>query len=194
MKKILFGFIILLILIPITLYSFSNKLPFKNMFNLQNNKTVLSNQTKSNSGALNNPFGFPGGLDFAKGMNGGVDLGKNAFYYDYKPYNLAGDEWVATKKVNSEKEYQSLVSQFTNFYNLKVKKDGWVNELNVDLHNLQPIAAQSPAGRLYGFIKYRDAKIREILLYNQKDSLNYPTNVQFRVFLSDFKPLGEVVK
>ena len=194
MKKILFGLIIILILIPVVLYFFKINFPINNFNFKLNNKSTLSKQEITNGFLDSNMLSFPKDMNFVKGISKDTDLGKSAIYYDYNPHGLTGTTWVFTKNVASESEYQSVIAKFNNYYNLLIHKNGWTNEVSLGNHLVQPIAADSPAGHVYGYLKHAESNIQEILLYNQKDSLNYPANVQFRVFLSDIKPLTEVIK
>ncbi len=200
MKKLIFAFILLLLLIPVVLIYFKGGFSARNnnAVNINNSSSTTTSSSKSfdfaKDGFLNpDNVAFPGNANFIKAKSS-EDLGKTALYYDYNPYPLSGTEWAYTKKVNNEQEYKNALQIFDGFYNAQVQKNGWNNELTVESHNVQPIAADSPAGHLYGYIKYVNGNIQEILLYDQKDSLQYPTNVQFRVFLSDVKALKDVVK
>ncbi len=189
-KILLIILIFFLILIPVLL------------FVAKNDKTLISGNNTSSTGSTQsanfispNSLGFPSGFSFVKADSGPSEgLGKNALYYDYNPHALSGTEWVATKTVNSDTEYAAAIKSFDIYYNSKIYKNGWMNELKVNGHTLQPLAADSTLGRIYGYLKYENGNVQVALMYNQKASDSYPTTVQFRVFLSSTQPLNKIVK
>ena len=188
MKKYILLFLILIFLIPLSLVF----VKYTNVFRT----TIISKFSviKNESFLSPNNVKFPQGLFFSKAMSGSEGLGKGAIYYDYTPVAMDGTEWVATKEVNTETEYVAVINRFNTFYNLIVHKNGWTNEEKVNNHTIQPLAANSPAGQVFGYLKFENGNVQVVLFYHQKDNTNYPSSVQFRVFLSNVTVLNHLVK
>lgn len=134
------------------------------------------------------------GYTFSKLTPDKNTLGKTALYYDNKPIGLEGTEWVVTKNNLSDKEYASSIKDFETFTNIQLQKLDWVTEKTIDGHKFSVLSASDPTSNVSGYLKIMNGKIQVILLQTQRDKLQCPCNLEFRIFLSNVYNLQDLIK
>lgn len=113
---------------------------------------------------------------------------------------MNGQEWTASKGNLDRGSMDKLLASFRSYYDNELTKLGWITYHEDGTYNFSPSAADGPGGSIWGYVKVKDGKIREVLLQNITPIEDFggravcPCNVTFRVFVSEEVLLEELIK
>lgn len=125
----------------------------------------------------------------------------NALYYDYNSIPLSLSAWIARREDVGGEEYRKLSDLVRKFLDSEFINKSWSPEIIVYGKPLQPLTADGPGGRIWGYIKKENNKFQVVLIQEMNSSQkgqpvsnptqDCPCNLEFRVFLSNIEDLGK---
>lgn len=113
---------------------------------------------------------------------------------------MNGQEWIASEENLDRDLMNKLLVSFREHYDKELTNLGWSAHYEDEMYNFSPLAADEPGGSIWGYVKVKDGKLREVLLQKVTptedfgDMATCPCKVTFRVFVSEAVPLEELIK
>ncbi len=199
-------FFTFLILIPALFYLKSLMLNTSKQNSPTESSLPIPSQLKEsgfiNPNKLNIPSGFMGFSVSKAESDSSIET--SALYYDYDYIPLSLSAWALRRENIGGEEYSRLSDLVGKFLDSEFTNKGWSPEIIVYGKSLQPLTADGPGGRIWGYIKKEDNRFQVVLIQEINTSQkgqpvsnptqDCPCNIEFRVFLSDVEDLDSFLK
>lgn len=77
---------------------------------------------------------------------------------------MNGQEWTASKSDLDRESMDKILASFRAYYDGELTKLGWSTNYEDETYNFSPLATDGPGGSVWGYVKVKDGKLREVLL------------------------------